>query len=308
MPDLRDLLGRRDAADDDRPRPRLNHPPSRLGRKLWRASCRVGRISFFLVAGLAAIAAFAMSRGPMLVEGLGPKIAEALDAQGGGLKFTVGPTSLAAGRHGLGLLVAGLSARDGAGRLVFAAPKAEVGVAVWSLLVGKPTPNRLDFTGLALHLRRGADGVFALQAGDSAETSEPIAPAVSSAAGGPLSAVVALADRALSRDGPLGALEEVGIADGKLVVDGPPGAASLAYGALDLSLARRDGGVRLKLVARGPAGPLDATLDVADLGGGAKRLSLAAGGLDLADAMAAMGIAAPPIALDGPLAANLEAT
>ena len=103
----------------------------------------------------------------MAIEGLGPRIASALDQRfGRGYDFSLGRTSMS--RHGLAptLGVDGLTLKDSSGRTIFTAPRAEVSVALLPLIGGRVVPKRLEVFDVEVRLALLPDGSIA----------QPIAP------------------------------------------------------------------------------------------------------------------------------------
>ena len=108
----------------------------------------------------------------MSIDGIGPRIASALDQRfGRGYDFSLGRTELS--RHGLAptLSVDGLTLKDSSGRTILTAPRAEVSVALLPLLVGRVVPKRLEVFDVEVRLALLPDGSIAQPvAPDSEET------------------------------------------------------------------------------------------------------------------------------------------
>lgn len=150
--------------------PRLKKPRRAVFIAKSCAYVVVGMLVLALLSGGLLVAR--LTRGPMLIDGLDPLIANALDQRfGRGYDFALGRTSMV--KNGLSptLSIDGLSLKDGSGRTIFTAPRAEVSVDLFSLIAGRVAPKRLEVFDVELRLALLPDGSIAQPiAPDSDET------------------------------------------------------------------------------------------------------------------------------------------
>ncbi len=161
----------------------------RSGRKRWPASLRWAVFSLVFTGFLGVIATIAavlfvdrLERGPILVDGLGQRIAARLQERfGDGQIFRLGETMIEKGENGPELTISSFSVTGSNGELIVAAPKTRVTLDPFALVIGDVTPRRLDVVGLELRMSVMPDGSFAVSAGS--------APAVLKAPAPPLAGV-----------------------------------------------------------------------------------------------------------------------
>ncbi len=145
----------------------------RGNRPRWPAPLRWLTISLSIFAGLgicvmlvAVVFIARLEKGPILVDGLGQRIAERLQKRfGAGEVFRLGDTHIEKGINGPQLTINSFSVSDVNGDVILAAPKARVTLDPMALIFGDVTPRRLDIVGLELRLSVLADGAFAISAG-----------------------------------------------------------------------------------------------------------------------------------------------
>jgi AsmA-like C-terminal region len=241
------------------------------GRK--PAALRVAAMILFGVVLLVSMAAGAffllLSRGPISLDWLTPRIVRALDERfAGRFDFQLRGASIASSDHGPGLAIDGLVVREG-GRAIFAAPRAELSIDWPSLLIGQVKPRRLEALDLDVRLSLQPDGTVAVSAGaDSLATTkiEPPppgdSPVLDAAVASPERAALlktaagalrGLMDLVTSRDSPIGVLDKLGLQHGRLTIDDRTIDRVIVYKDMTLSLTKADGAMRFSLAATGPA-------------------------------------------------------
>ena len=83
--------------------------------------------------------------GPLSIKGLGPQIANALDERfGRGYEFSFGETAIVKNGYAPALSIDKLSIKERSGHTLLTAPRAEVSVDTFALILGRVTPKRLE--------------------------------------------------------------------------------------------------------------------------------------------------------------------
>ncbi len=235
----------------------------------------LGALVILVAVGLGLVTA-RLSQGPLKLDGLGDKIASALDARfGRGARFTLGDTSLVQRGFGPSLTIDKLAISGPDGAPVLFAPKAEVAVDSFALLFGKVVPKRLEVFDVTLKLALLKNGHLALAAGDAAKPffeiggrDEGAAPAPEAAlpAGTPSASRRAVVMReaglalrqfmdVLTDPGSaIAAVDRLGISRGKLVIEDQVTEQVTTYKDLDLSFDRSHGKTSFAVAADGPSG------------------------------------------------------
>ncbi|WP_156970988.1 YhdP family protein [Beijerinckia mobilis] len=153
---------------------RRGFAPGILARRILTLCGIVAGLSVLLVI-TAGVFYYRLDTHPVMIDSLGPRIAGALDSRfGHGFRFFLGPTLLT--RHGLKptLSLDGFSLREtdntaqpaedsavsgrDVGHLLLNAPRAEVSIDAWPLLIGKVVPKRLEIFDVVLRLSVTPDG------------------------------------------------------------------------------------------------------------------------------------------------------
>jgi hypothetical protein len=210
-----------------------------------------------------------LSRGPISLEWLTPRIVQALDDRfAGRFDFQLRGASIANADHGPALAIDGLVVRAD-GRAILAAPRALLAIDWPSLFLGQVKPRRLEALDLDIRLSLQPDGTVALSAGadplaSTKITTPPedpaakvIAPVASpervallkSAAG----ALRGLMDLVTSPDSPIGVLDKLGLQHARLTIDDRTIDRVIVYKDMTLSLTKSDGAMRFGLSATGPS-------------------------------------------------------
>ncbi len=207
------------------------------------------------------------------------------------------------------------------GTVVASAPKAEVGIAGYSLLTGQVQAQRLSLIGAEMAVRIEPDGQITVYAGgERRQAKAPARPAVAVAVGAPvaaqavadapgaLSAFLAWIDRldSLGLDG--GSLAEVGLKDGSLVVDDRRNGKQLTFEHINLSLTRPlEGGVAFAVNSTGADGPWSLIATVTPKPDGRRTIEAVVRDVSPKDVMLALRIGDGKFAADVPLSAVLRA-
>ena len=266
----------------------------------WPAPLRWLLITLSISGGLCICALIAgvlfisrLEKGPIIVDGLGARIAERLQMRfGPDHAFRLGQTQIEKGQNGPELTIDGLSIAGADGQTILAAPKARVSLDPLALVVGDVTPKRLDVVGLELRLSVMPNGGFAVSAGKTpivftpgaapAPAAAPAAPADPSpgagteppAASGPVDqpagdvrersarealrpaaeALQELLRLATGKGSPLGGLGQFGIVDGRLIFEDQLSRKETVFEGLNIQFHRNAHVARLVADVQGPNG------------------------------------------------------
>jgi hypothetical protein len=309
-------------ASNDRDRLRvLRLPRSSLVRRL---ALVVGTLVGLCAAGTGLLW-WLVSSGPVEFDIATHWFASAIEKRiGGKHKVDVGGTVLERDETGrIALRLRDIVVRDAGGTVVASAPKAEVGIHGSSLFAGQIDPARLSLIGAEMALRIEADGqvtVFAggerqavgpsraaatPPSGDAPAAAPGTAPAASPAPS--FAALIAWLD-GLDALGHGGALTEIGLKDGTLVVDDRRSDKRLTFNKINLSLTRpREGGVALALNSTGADGPWALTMTVTPKSGGGRTVEAVLRDVSPKDVLLALRLGSGKMATDMPLSAVLRA-
>ena len=254
----------------------------------------LGALLILVAVGLGLVAA-RLSQGPLKLDGLGDKIASALDGKfGRGAHFRLGDTSLVQRGFGPSLTIDKLAISGPDGAAVLFAPKAEVSVDPFALLFGKVVPRRLEVFDVTLKLALLKNGHLALAAGDSAKpffeigghddaapAPEPTPDAAAPSAGRRAvvmreagSALRQFMDVLTDPGSTIAAVDRLGISRGKLVIEDQVTDQVTTYKDLDLSFDRAHGKTSFALAAEGPSGRWSVAALAAGRPGSARSFNL----------------------------------
>jgi hypothetical protein len=249
-----------------------------------------------------------LGQGPIAIVGLGPRITQALDEKiGRGYAFKLGDVSVTTRGFGPTLSIDHLSLTSSSGETIITAPRAEVSVGLFDLLFGKVVPKRLEVFDVEVHLALLPDGSLAVSAGNgqqgilpllgpltaamgtSGAGSARLAPSVAAAPSiapvgrnPPRSLIVKriaaamrlLIDVSTRPNGPLAAIDHVGISRGRFVIDDRLNDQAKLYNGLDLSLDKSGSGTNFDLSAQGPSGLWSVSASASGNPGGDRRLNV----------------------------------
>ena len=299
-------------------------PPLRSGRRSGGAArkslkfCVGAVVGAGIIVMLGAALIFArLSFGPMGLNALSPYIQRALvDKLGKNYVVKLGGSTVEFGDAGPSLAIDGLSLASAAGQSILQAPKAEVSVDPFALIVGSVRPTSVKLYDVALRLVLLPDGSAAIAvAGNqpvalssllnsaapvenavAAKGPPPALPSLSNSPA-PMARIEAALERALDAaadpKGPMGALRKVSVARGRLVFEDRANNQTIAFNGLDLAFEKTRSGSKFTLSADGPNGrwtvgaaengaPGQArTLDVSAKGLSTDEISIGAGRSDL---------------------------
>ncbi|MEA2842115.1 MAG: hypothetical protein QOF41_3445 [Methylobacteriaceae bacterium] len=217
-------------------------------------------------------------QGPIAIDSFTPRLAAALEERfGKGWRFNLGEASLERGAHGATLSVGGLNIQAN-GRTVLAAPRAEVSLDPLGLLMLQVRPRRLDVFDLEVQLSVRPDGSVAISAGQDASQAVAIAPPLETVAAPPgapagtsptpkqallkqaAAALATLFDSIAGPDSPVGAIDRIAVARGRLVIDDQKAKRRTVFGGLELAFDKSEGTTTLNVSADGPNGRWAATV------------------------------------------------
>ncbi|WP_148210520.1 DUF3971 domain-containing protein [Beijerinckia indica] len=278
---------------------------------------------------------------PVLIESLGPRIASALDDRfGHGYRFFLGPTTLT--RHGLRptLSLDGFSLREAtgdkedghdesretSGNLLLSAPRAEVSIDSWPLLLGKVVPKRLEIFDVVLHLSVTPEGTLALASEthpDAPVVITPTAPpstadvknvppqsGTAGAAARPVlvkqmgSAIRLLVDTLTNPESPIAAIDKVGITNGRLIVDDRTSNQTLTFENVTLAFNKKGEKTTFELSVEGPNGRWSAGGVASGTPNAPRRLEFQLDHLSLDEILLATGVRLIGADFDTPIAAG----
>ncbi len=261
-------------------------PPCERGRAARTASrwtptriafscCKLTATLVALVVVALGLLVFRMGQGPIPLEGLGQRIASSLhDRFGSGARFTLGATALVQRGFGPTLTIDSLAVAGPDGTPILFAPKAEVFVDPFPLMIGKVVPRRLDVFDVTLRLVLLKNGDLAVAAGQGKPffefggggegTDAPVATTSDPATVPPprRAAVMRRASMAIRRfmdvltdpRSAIAAVDRLGIARGTLVIEDEVTGGQTVYKGLDLAFDRAHGTTKLTMSAEGPSG------------------------------------------------------
>jgi len=246
----------------------------RACRAVWRPRFRAsrgGRLPrLVLMSGLAAALLCAvtfggffllLSQGSITFGWLAPHIVKSLNELAGDrYDFSLATASIGNGDHGPTLSVDDFVVKKD-GRPIVAAPRAELALDLQSLLIGRVKLRRLEVLDLDLRLSVDQDGAVAISAGAHPLSAQ--APRIAQAGAGAKRATLlrdaagalrALMDLATSPNSPIGALDRLGVAHGRLIIDDRTIDRVIRYDDVALSLDKGGSGMRFSASAIGPSG------------------------------------------------------
>jgi len=294
-------------------------------RSVWVKRCvlGVGAVVFAAVASLG-IVWFQLSSGAIPINVVTPWLTSAIEERlGGGHHVEVGGTVLERDEVGRSALrLRDIVVRDAQGTIVASAPKAEVGLAGAGLLTGRIQADRLSLIGAALSLRIDAAGTIDILTEPASSATTPVtgSVAVASAANAteqrvpavevttnPLAALLAWVDRidSLGLDG--GALSEIGLKDGTLVVDDQRDGKRWTFEHINLSLTKpKEGGIAFAVNSTGADGLWSLTATVTPKADGTRTIETVIRDVSPKDLMLALRANDSHFGADSPLSAVLR--
>ncbi|SFK54731.1 DUF3971 domain-containing protein [Methylocapsa palsarum] len=297
----------------------------------------IGLTLFALILG--GIFAVRLAQGPITMDWLVPQIVKALDERfGHGLEFSFGGASIVGRDFAPVLSIDGLSLKDHTGRTVLSAPRAEVAVDLLALALGEVTPKRLDVFDVALHFTLRPDGSLALPAaadsGEAVPLTPPLAeslareaipdkstpgaafpesaPALAETKPRALlvrqmsSAIRLIVDSLTNPESPIAAIDRIGIARGRLVIDDETTNQTIKFEGVDLAFDKSSGGTTFNLSVDGPNGRWTVRGLASGLPGSERKLMLSLNNLSLDEILIATGSRSVGADFDMPLSAKFD--
>ncbi len=281
-----------------------------------------------------------LGRGPIVIPRLGPRIEQALDERfGHGYRFHVGEVTIANSRFGPTLTMDNLSLRGSKGETIFESVHgAEISVDPFALLTGSVVPKRLDVADVELRLVLMPDGSLAVSAGGDAKAAlalwHPLASTMDEAPGQqPLPAALPhdsatqdatqtakapaqrsllvkhigaalrlLVDISTNPNSPLAAIDRIGLARGRLVIDDRMSDQSKIFDGLNLTFDKSSGETNFKFSADGPNGLWSVTAKSTGSPGHARSLEISMQNFSLDEITLATGLRSVGVDFDMPLA------
>lgn len=288
-----------------------------------------------------------LTQGPISISGLGAEIASALDDRfGHGYDFRLGRASIVKRGYSPTLSVDGLSLKDGSGKTILTAPRAEVSVDLLSLIAGHVTPKRLEIFDVELHMALLPDGSLALPVAPESKATIPLTPPLAEAlmqqspapsktakggaealtaptteAGSPtlptmrqralivkqMAASIRLLIDTLTNPGsPIAAIDRVGIARGRLVIDDRTADQTMVFNGVKLGFDKSSGTTTFNLSVDGPNGRWEANGLASGAPGAERRLVLSLRNLSLDEILLATGARSIGADFDMPLSAQVN--
>ena len=265
-----------------------------------------------IISGIAFGALIArLSFGPIVVDGLGVRIADALDQRfGNNTRFSFGQTTISNSPHGPTLAVERLVVSND-GQTMVEAPRAQLSLSLPRLLAGEVRPKRLEVFDLEVRLLVQTDGSVALSAGTQENVTlplpKPVDPAVqatlppeekaarrSALAAQAAAALAQLLDMATTDDGgPMGAVEHIAIHRGRLIVDDRTADRSSTFEQLEIAFDKTRGAAVFTIAAQGPNGPVRINAQAQGAAGGERTLDVELRDLSFDEIVLAAGIRRP---------------
>jgi AsmA-like C-terminal region len=316
-------IGREDrddgAAADLRPPP-IPRAYSKRPRK-WRLLATV--LIGVVVLACVGVGAFflLLSKGPISLDWLTPRIVKALDDRfAGRFDFQLHGASIANADHGPSLAVDGLVVRAD-GRAILAAPRAELAIDWPSLFLGQLKPRRLEALDLDVRLSLQPDGTVSVSAGADPLATTKITPAEDAAATiiAPVAspervallktaagALRGLMDLVTNPDSPIGVLDKLGLQHGRLTIDDRTVDRVIVYKDMTLSLTKSDGAMRFGLSASGPSRRWTVTAAASGAPGQQRSFSARVRGLTVDEISLIGGFRAAGFDTDAPLGVDMS--
>ncbi len=302
-----------------------------------RKSLKVAVSACTLLAGLAALLLVAggvfvmrLSHSPIVIEGLGPRIAAGLDEKfGRGYHFALGETAITQRGYGPTLGIDGLSLKGADGQTIFNAPYAEVSVDPFALVIGRVIPKRLEVLDVEIKLSVLANGALTVSAGSNSNGPSLVVPPQPSlltpaaepdqigADGKPkvaraviikqaAAAVRLLIDTLTNPDSAIAAIDHVGVERGRLVIDDRTTDETTVFNDLELAFDKPSGGSNFHLSAEGPNGRWKASLKANGAPGTERHLDMAFDNITLDEISLASGVRSLGVDFDMPVSAQLK--
>jgi hypothetical protein len=287
-----------------------------------------GVATLLLIAG--GIFVMRLSHSPIVIEGLGPRIAEALDEKfGHGYHFTLGETAITKHGYGPTLGIVGLSLKGSDGQTIFSAPHAEVSVDPFALVIGRVTPKRLEVLDVEIKLSVLPNGALTVSMGSNPNNSSVIVPpqplpeaqtgqAEQGEAGAspkvPRAVMIKQAAAAMrlvidtltNPDSSIAAIDHVGIKRGRLQIDDRTTDETTVFNDLDLAFDKSGGVTNFHVSAEGPNGRWMSAVKASGAPGSERRLNIAFKNVSLDEISLASGVRNMGVDFDMPVSTQFD--
>ena len=265
-----------------------------------------------------------LGEGPIDLDLVRTPFATALSSRmGEGYSAEIGPMALEESDHGPRIALQGFSLKDPQGRVIIAAPKADVSINLFSLLYGQISPRRLELMEVELRLSVMPDGAVALSAGAAdpivltgARRPADAPPAQESRVDVPSGdamlalgeALKTLLDNAMRQNSPAGALRRLGISSGRLIFEDQTTRQVTRFEDFDLDFDRAEDSAALLVSARGPHGRWRAEALANGRPGDLRTLDISLTNLTLDEVQLVAGMRDPGFSLSSPMSAQVNVT
>lgn len=310
-------------------------------RFAW-STCRIafGLALLALIGGGFFVARLAF--GPLTIHSLGPQIAQALDERfGRGYEFSLGETAIVRNGFAPALSIDRLSLKEHTGRTILTAPRAEVSIDPFALILGRVTPKRLEIFDVELHLALLPDGSLAwpgladfkqavpvtpplaevlagnsnspplaLEAEGPVDRASPAAPALKP----PRALLVKQMARSIrlvidtltNPESPVAAIDRIGITRGRIVIDDQSTDQTMVFNGVNLRFDKSFGGTTFNLSVEGPNGRWAVSGFAGGTPGAERGLKLSFANLSLDEILLATGTRTIGADFDMPLSGKFS--
>jgi hypothetical protein len=318
------------AANSDETHERLHHLLAGRRGRLIKIAFGLGVAACLGVIALSALW-LRLASGPLSLDMLTPWLTAAIEERlGGHHRVEVGGTQIERTEQGrMAVRLRVILVRDERGAIVAVAPKAEVGVSVANLLLGRIRPQRLSLIGAGMAVRIEADGQVTVFAGGdqrpiAAPSRAPVVPGgailpppPAQAPGAPqetvaapsgLATILGWLDRldALGLDGQ--GLTEIGLKSGSISIDDRRSGKHWEFVNIDLSLTRpASGSVALAVASTGADGPWSLAATVTPKPDGERLIEAVVRDVSPKDLMLALRADSEYFEADTPISATVRA-
>ncbi|AXK80403.1 hypothetical protein DW352_07660 [Pseudolabrys taiwanensis] len=285
----------------------------------------VGVLVVLLALGLGGLW-WRLSNGPIELDIVTPWLKAAIEQNFGGKHtVTVGGTQIERDENGhTSLRLRDIVVRDTDGTVVASAPKAEVGISGRSLLSGELRASSLNLVGAEMSVRIETDGGVTVFAGADkrpiATAAPPLTPPPPPTPADPavgaspavktglqeFAEALAFVDNVGSGD--LDDLRQIGLKDGRLVVEDQRNGKRLSFERINVSLTRpSQGGIIFKIESASPERPWNLTAAMRPLEDGVRAVGIEARRISTRDILLALRLNDDSVDADLPLSASIRA-
>jgi len=316
----------------------LKESRRRSAARLAGSTCKLvlGLVFLALIGGGFFVARLAL--GPLSINGLAPQIAKALDERfGRRYEFSFGETAIVKNGYAPALSIDRLSIKERSGHTILTAPRAEVSVDPFALILGRVTPRRLDIFDVEVHLALRPDGSLALPvlpgSGEAVVLTPPLATALAEDGASPppeagtpnptpgvkaakpprallvkqmAASLRQVVDMLTNPESPAAAIDRIGITRGKIVIDDETTGQTLVFNGVNLGFDKFSGATRFSLSVEGPNGRWSASGTADGTPGSERGLKLSFANLSLDEILLATGTRTLGADFDMPLSGKLS--